>query len=68
MDKAYYSIDGGEQWLDVKYLKDCKYDNNLVSFYIYEAGTYYFKIEDTSGNVITNLEGSADSVYTTINF
>lgn len=68
INKAYYSIDGGEKWINVEYLGDCEYTDNSVSFYIYDSGTYYFKIEDTSGKVISNTQGSTDSVYTTINF
>lgn len=68
INKAYYSIDGGEKWVDVSYLGDCEYTENSVSFYIYDSGTYYFKIEDTSGKMISNSQGSTDSVYTTINF
>ena len=66
--KAYYSTNNGAQWNDVAYLSDCEYLENSVSFYIYESGTYYFKIQDTSGKVTSNIQGSTDSVYTTINF
>lgn len=68
INNAYYSTDGGEKWVNVSYLGDCEYTDNSVSFYIYDSGTYYFKIEDTSGKVISNTQGSTDSVYTTINF
>lgn len=68
INKAYYSIDGGEKWIDVAYLGDCEYTDKRVSFYIYDTGTYYFKIEDTSGKVVSNIQGSSDAVYTTINF
>lgn len=66
--KAYYSKNGGENWIEVDYLGDCKYTTNTVSFYIYDPGTYLFKVQDTSGKMITNIQGSTDSVYTTINF
>ena len=66
--KAYYSTDNGTQWNDVSYLSECEYLDNSVSFYVYESGTYYFKIQDTSGKIISNIYGSTDSVHTTINF
>ena len=66
--KAYYSNNNGEKWLEVDYLGDCKYTENTVTFYIYNPGTYLFKIEDTSGDIISNVQGADDSVYTTINF
>ncbi len=68
IDKAYFSTNEGAQWVDVSYLGDCEYTENTVSFYVYDSGTYYFKIQDTSGKVISNLQDSTDSVYTTINF
>lgn len=66
--KAYYSKDDREKWIEVDYLGDCKYTKDTVTFYIYEPGTYYFKIEDTSGKVTTNIQNGIDSVYTTLNF
>ena len=47
--KAYYSIDDGETYVEVDYLGDCVYTEDTVSFVIYDAGTYIFKIEDTYG-------------------
>lgn len=68
IDKAFYSLNEGAQWTDVSYLGECEYTENTVSFYVYKKGTYYFKIQDTSGKVISNLQGSTDAVYTTVNF
>ena len=42
--------------------------NIYKAYYSTDNGTYYFKIQDTSGKVISNIHGSADSVHTTINF
>ena len=51
--KAYYSTDGGETYIEVDYLGDCVYTEDTVSFVIYNAGTYTFKIEDTYGATVT---------------
>ena len=66
--KAYYSMQSGDKWVEVDYLGDCEYTDSSVSFYVYNSGTYYFKIEDTSGKMTSNIQGATDSVYTTINF
>ena len=51
MKNAYYSKDNGNSYVQVDYLGDCKYsdDGESVSFVIYDAGTYNFYAEDTSG-------------------
>ena len=51
--KAYYSTDNGETYIEVDYLGDCVYTEDTVSFVIYNAGTYTFKIEDTYGKAVT---------------
>ena len=51
--KAYYSIDEGQTYIEVDYLGDCEYTEDSVSFVIYDAGTYTFKIEDTYGTEVT---------------
>ncbi len=50
--KAYYSKDNGATWIEANYLGDCKYSGTTVSFVIYEAGSYKFKIEDSSGKAL----------------
>lgn len=65
--KAYYSTDGGTSWNEVDILGDCKYTENSVSFYIYKSGTYMFKIEDTSGTVITTVQGTENVAEITVN-
>lgn len=65
--KAYFSSDGGTSWNEVDILGDCKYTDDSVSFYIYKSGTYMFKIEDTSGKVITTVQGTENVAEITIN-
>lgn len=49
--KVYYNKEdeGTDVWIEVT---DFKYENEKISFILYEAGVYKFKIEDTSGAVI----------------